>query len=130
MAVAGKITSYGMEYCETESHSTPNSPITNNTYNFNISDSPGASIVNQSQNVQINNRINDISKLLEDILKTIEQDRTIHIETKKEIESLIAEIKSSLQENQVPNNKIKSLLNIISSISSVSSFVISLLAIL
>jgi hypothetical protein len=124
--IKGTITTYGVQYCEGDSYTYEGSAIINNNYHISIENSPGANIINQSQNVNINTQINNISELIDKILKTIEKDDSIDLSKKKDINECAAEVKNNLKTGQIPKFGIRNLISLIGDISSVSSLILTL----
>ena len=125
-SLRAKLTSIGIEYCEEDSFTNDGEPVINHNYNLTISNSPNSNIVNQSKSININSKIENISSLINEISNTIEQDSNINIEQKENIVDCAKEIKINLEKNNIPKIGIKSMLNLLSDIASVSSLALSL----
>ncbi|HPC99155.1 MAG TPA: hypothetical protein P5257_10490 [Bacteroidales bacterium] len=125
--VSAEITSYGIEYCEGDSYTYSGSAIINNNYQITVTNSPGANIVNQSSNIKINSQINNISELIDKILQTIENDDSIDLKKKMDINECAAEVKNNLKNGQIPKFGIRNLISLIGDISSVSSLIMTLI---
>ncbi|TVZ28105.1 hypothetical protein JM83_3205 [Gillisia sp. Hel_I_86] len=120
------LTSIGIEYCEEDSFTEVGKPVINHNYNLTISNSPNSNIVNQSKSININSKIENITYLIDEISNTINQDSKVTDERKENIDECTKEIKLNLEKNNIPKFGIKSLLNLLSDIASVSSLVLSL----
>jgi hypothetical protein len=126
-SITAEITSDGVEYCEEDSFSLSGHSIVTNNYNIKIANSPGANIVNLSSNVTITNQITEISNILEKFKKTIDEDVTVSEGTKNDIKECLLEIDNNLKAGQVPKFGIRKLIELAGDISSIASFVISLI---
>ena len=124
--LSAKITSKGIEYCEEDSFAQNGSPIVNNHYNLNIKNSPNSNIINQSSNVKIGSDIEQIDSLLNDILEKIISDQGLAESRKNDIKKCVEEIKNNLKEDKVPEFGLKTLLSLLSDVSSVSGLAINL----
>lgn len=124
--LSAKITSKGIEYCEEDSFAKNGYPIINNNYNLNIKNSPNSNIVNNSSNINIGSDINELNQLLDNILQKIKSDQELHDEKKIDINECILEIRNNLKEDKIPKFGIKTLLSLLSDISSVGGLAINL----
>lgn len=124
------ITSYGVQYCEDDSFTHRGIALINNNYDIKIENSPGANIVNQSTNVSITNQINEIRNILEKLKQTIDEDMTVSESMKTDIKDCLLEIENNLKAGQVPKFGIRKFIELVGDISSIASFVISLIQLL
>lgn len=69
--ISARLTSYGIDYCESDSYSYSGSAIINNTYNINVENSSDTTIVSQSENIEIHISKNEIESELNKIIKSI-----------------------------------------------------------
>ncbi|WP_424492597.1 hypothetical protein [Salinimicrobium sp. GXAS 041] len=121
-----KITSSGIEYCEEDSFSEKGSPVITNNYQYSISHSPNSNIVSHSTGVNIGSDIQEINNLLNNILSRLNDDDKVDPTKEKEIKECIEEIKNNLDKNNIPKFGIRTLITLLSNISSVGSFAVSL----
>ncbi|MBP1631402.1 MAG: hypothetical protein H6Q15_2295 [Bacteroidetes bacterium] len=123
---SAELTSYGIEYCEDNSYTYSGHSIITNNYSISIVNSPNSNIVNQSSNVTITQDITEASQAVEKIRETVALDTTIDKEKAAEILECLNEIQDNLKSNQKPKFAIKSLIDLASGISSISSWVTTL----
>ncbi len=120
-----KITSRGIDYVEEDSYTLKGSPITNNYYNTNISNSLGVSVVNSSNNVHVNiSNIGDIREKIEDLVKAIQVSSIITKEQKTEMIECIDEIKTSLDRDKKPKYAFDALLAMANNFAGISTLAI------
>jgi len=124
--LSAKITSKGIEYCEEDSFAKNGSPIINNNYNLNIKNSPNSNIINNSSNINIGSDINELNQILDNILQKIKIDQELQDKKKIDINECILEIRNNLKEDKIPKFGIKTLLSLLSDISSVGGLAINL----
>jgi hypothetical protein len=127
---SGTITTDGIMYCEEDSFTGEGNAIINKTYSIKIENSPGANIVNQSNNVTITPTVSDIAQILDDLISTISEDRTVSSVKIQEIQASIQEIRANLNSGQVPRGRLLNLIGLIGDISSIAGFGISLSALI
>ena len=121
---SGKLTSYGIEYCEEDSYSySGHSVVTNN---YSIFNSPNANIVSQSSIVTINQNVSNVNESIEKIREAVMADATIDRDKAGEILDCLNEIQEAIKNNQKPKFAIKSLLDIAGGISSIASWITTL----
>lgn len=120
---SAELTSYGIDYCEENSYTYSGHSVITNNYSISIVNSPNSNIVNQSSQVSINQSISEANDAIEKIRETITNDNTIENSKVNEILDCLNEIQESLKNNKKPKFAIKSLLDITSGISSISSWV-------
>ena len=120
---SAELTSFGIEYCEENSYTYSGHSIITNNYNISIVNSPNSNIVNQSQDVTITQNISEVHQAIEKIREIITKDNSIKKEKVDEILECLNEIQEAIKNNQKPKFAIKSLIDIVGGISSISSWV-------
>lgn len=118
------LTSEGVEYSESDSYTFKGSAVITNHYDIKIVNSPGSNVINQSSNVNVGSRINDLESILTELIRTIEKDKEIDATNKQEICELEREVRNNLSAGYIPKNALKSLMNFLGNFSSLGSFVI------
>lgn len=121
-----KITSSGIEYCEEDSFSEKGSPVITNNYQYSIHHSPNSNIVSHSTGVNIGSDIQEINSLLNNIISRLNNDDNVDATREKEIKECIEEIKNNLDKKNIPKFGVRTLITLLSNISSVGSFAVSL----
>ncbi|MHA8061420.1 hypothetical protein PQG22_09105 [Aquirufa beregesia] len=120
---SAQLNSYGIEYCEENSYTYSGHSIITNNYSISIVNSPNSNIVNQSSNISISQTINDASQTVEKIRDLVALDTTIDKKKATEILDCLNEIQDNLNNNRIPKFAIKSLIELASDISTISSWV-------
>jgi len=123
---SAELTSYGIEYCEENSYTYSGHSIITNNYSISIVNSPNSNIVNQSNNVSISQNTSEAIQAVEKIRESVSIDSTIDKEKAAEILECLNEVQDNLRNNQKPKFAIKSLIDLASGISSISSWVTTL----
>lgn len=85
-----------------------------------------SNVVSQSQDVTINQTNSEISNTIENIKREILKDTTVDEAKTKEILDCLNEIQESIKNNKVPKYAIRSLIDLTGSISSISSWTMTL----
>lgn len=113
------------KYYETEKNQFS---FASNHYNISVTNSPNANIVNHSQNVAINQNVNDIdiNKLLEQIGNIVSIDNFVQKGKIDEIIECLEEIKLAVKNNSKPKFAIKSLISLSGDIASIASLCVTL----
>lgn len=126
-SITAEISSRGIEYCEGDSFTYSGRAIINNNYDIKIENSPGANIINQSNNVTIHTEIQNIKNVLDKIKETLEKDTTVASIKKAKIKDSIDEIENNLKAGKIPKFGIESLVGLAGDISSIGSLILSLI---
>lgn len=125
-----KITSHGIDYCETSSYSNSSISIPAIVKDIHVYNSSNVNIVSNSQGTAIHNRITNNDKSIEIIkvmLDQIRKDDSIDSEKKDEIIELLEDITDKLENNKPAPKHFKTwLLDYGSKISSIGNFAINL----
>lgn len=116
------INTHGIDYCENSSYTDSKSSIVNTTYNFNITDSPNANIINQSSNICISQEYRKISNIVDEIRDQLLKENYSDKSKMEEIHACLNEIQQCVQRNVKPKFAIKSLIDIAGGISSIASW--------
>lgn len=125
---AVRLTSYGVDYCESDSYTYSGRSVITNNYNLTISNSPNAVLNNQSPNSLIISQSSaEIHKILEQISEALKNDLTIDSGTKSIIQSSITEMDAEVKAGQITKNSLKKFLDKSSKVSSIGSFIINLI---
>jgi len=126
--VSIELTSNGLEYCESESHSQPSIPLIQITNNH-ITNSPQANLVSGSTATTISqhNTINEFAETLKKIESQIKSSSSIAEATKALALERIDEIIGYTEaRNEIPKRGLTDLIGMAADLSSVASLVLSL----
>ncbi len=120
-----KITSRGIDYCESDSYSYEGKPLITNNYNFNIENSTGVALVTSSSNVHINQTFGTaIQEKFDALLRAVEEEIRLDQSQKQDIKDCVTEIKEAIANNLKPRFSYKALLEMTSSFAGIGSLVL------
>lgn len=121
------LTTHGIDYCENNSYTYNGKSLINNNYNLTISNSPNANIVSGSTNVSIQiTNYSEIKNKINEIKEAIQNSKELTQDNRQDLVECLDEVETNINAGKKPKFSFKTLLELGSNFSSISSLLVDL----